>query len=297
MKSNQTGHEARLRIADIRIRVFSADPGMNIELGAEMEPFCVHDAGADLTLEASWRSFPGGCGGRRVFDSGGAWQLYRADDAYWFQCKAPAFGEMPYKTACLSRDFTSGQVFLHRPFFKDMRTVNPLQYPLDELLLLKLLSQGRGVEVHACGIVDVNGDGYLFTGHSGAGKTTMAKLWEAEAGVRILSDDRVILRQEKDRIWIYGTPWHGEAELSSASRAPLKQICFIRHGRKNSLKPVTGADAAARLFSRSFPVFYSPEGLEFTIDFYGRVAGMVPCYELGVIPSREIVDFVRENLR
>ena len=170
-----------------------------------------------------------------------------------------------------------------------------MQYPLDELLLLNLLSRGRGVEVHACGIVDSTCDGYLFVGHSGAGKTTMARLWEKEPGVTILSDDRIILKLEEGQIWMHGTPWHGEAELASASRAPLKHIFFIGHGQNNSLKSKTGAEAAALLFSSSFPVFYSPEALEFTIGFYGKVANQVPCSELSVVPNPDIINFIRRQ--
>lgn len=293
MSLSRTANEVCIRIADITLGVFSADPSLEIRLDGDMQRFCIPAVSPDLSLEARWRTLDDNCSGQKVFDSGGAWQLYLKDNAYWFHCTAPAFGSIPYKTARLSRDFSSGQVFLHRPFFETHEAVYPLQYPLDELLVLNLLSRGRGVEVHACGVVDTNGDGYLFAGHSGAGKTTMARLWEREQGVTILSDDRVILRQEEEQTWMYGTPWHGEAGLASASRAPLSQIFFIRHGRKNALQPKTGAEAAALLFSCSFPVFYSPAGLDFTIDFYGRIAAAIPCSELSVVPNHEVVDFVR----
>jgi len=283
-------------IADIRIGISSSDPNLRIGLDEDMRAFSAPLDSPDLSLETYWRTLEdAGCGGQKLFDSGGTWQLYFKDNAYWFYCTAPAFGTIPYKVARIAHDFSNGQVFLNRPFFRIEQAVYPLQYPLDELLLLNLLSRGRGVEVHACGIVDSTGDGYLFVGHSGSGKTTMARFWEKEPGVTILSDDRVILKHEQGQIWMYGTPWHGEAELASASRAPLKHIFFICHGQRNSLKPKTGAEAAALLFSSSFPVFYCPEALEFTIEFYGKVANQVPCSELSVVPNPEIIDFIRRQ--
>jgi hypothetical protein len=260
-----------------------------------MQRFSIPATIPDSSIEACWCPPNVNNSGQKIFDSGGSWQLFLKDDAYWFHCSAPALGETPYAMARLTRDFRRGQVFLHRPFFETRQAIYPLQYPLDELLILQLLSQGKGVEVHACGLVDVTGDGHLFVGHSGAGKTTMARFWEKERGVTILSDDRIILKQEGKEMRMYGTPWHGEAELASASSAPLKQIYFINHGRKNSLKPKAGAEAAALLFSCSFPVFYSPDGLEFTVDFYGRIANTISCNELSVVPNREIVDFVRRK--
>ncbi len=295
MSFNRNMRDARIKIADITIGVTSSDPDFNIGLDEEISRFAAPDTHPDLSIEASWGTLNFLDNGQRIFDSGGAWQLYLKEDAFWFHCTAPAFGNIPYKIARINRDFSRGQVYLHRPFFETCQAVYPLQYPLDELFLLNLLSQGRGAEVHACGVVDASGDGYLFVGQSGAGKTTMARLWEKEAGIVILSDDRIILRQENDRIWMYGTPWHGEAELASASKALLKQIYFIHHGRKNSLKPLSAIDAAAALFSRSFPLFYSPDGLKFTLDFYGRVANAVPCNKLGVVPDRDVVSFIRES--
>jgi hypothetical protein len=287
--------EARIQIADITLGVYSAAPSLDIELDGDMELFSTPEAGPDLFVEARWRNLNNGCKGRKVFDSGGAWQLYLNDNAYWFHCTAPAFGGIPYKIARFERDFSCGEVFLHRPFFKARQGLYPLQYPLDELLILSLLSQGKGVEVHACGIVDVTGEGCLFVGPSGAGKTTLARLWGQQRGVAILSDDRIILRRDEKQIWMYGTPWHGEAELAAASKAPLKAIYFIRHGRKNFLKSRSGAEAVAQLFTCSFPVFYSREGLEFTLDFYGGIARDVPCSELNVVPTREVIDFIRGN--
>src|SRR5207237_1133299 len=81
-------------------------------------------------------------------------------------------------------------------------SVSPLEYPLDELLITNWLSCGRGVEVHACGLVDRESGGHLFLGHSGAGKSTTTLLWKKLRDVRVLSDDRIILRKHATDIWM-----------------------------------------------------------------------------------------------
>jgi hypothetical protein len=293
MNSDRTAEELCIRIADVTIGVLSVDPCLRIQLEREIDRFRVSAGTPDLTIKASWSDLAGARGGQKVFDSGGVWQLFEKDDSYWFHFTAPTFGGIPYKLARLNYDFSLGEVFLHRPFFNPDEPVYPLQYPLDEILMLNLLSRKRGVEVHACGIVDSTGDAFLFAGQSGAGKTTMARLWEKERGATILSDDRIILRRDKDRVWMYGTPWHGEAELASPSRAPLKAVYFLRHGFENGLRTRSGAQAAAQLFSCSFPVFYSPEGLQYTLEFYDRLTKAVPCQELSVVPNREVIDYIR----
>jgi hypothetical protein len=287
--------EARLQIADMTIAIISKTSGPDIGLDAGLREFSVQDVTPDLSIEACWQNLDNCTKGQLVFDSGGAWKLYLKDDCFWFHCSAPALGEIPYKVARLDPDFSRGHVYLHQPFFEIGKPVYPLQYPLDELLILNLLSQGRGAEVHACGIVDTDNNGYLFVGQSGAGKTTMARLWAEDPGIRVLSDDRIILRWDRAQLWMYGTPWHGEAVFASAARAPLKQIYFISHGDKNSLNSMSGAESAASLFTCSFPVFYSSGGLKFTIDFYGSVANAIPCNKLSVVPNREVIAFIRRN--
>ena len=100
--------------------------------------------------------------------------------------------------------------------------------------MIHRLSRGEGVEVHAVGISDEQGRGHLFLGHSGAGKSTTARLWIDRPGVRILSDDRIILRVREGRIWMYGTPWHGDAGIASPDCAPLDEIYLLEHGARTT---------------------------------------------------------------
>jgi hypothetical protein len=173
------------------------------------------------------------------------------------------------------------------------RRLYPLEYPLDELLITNWLALGRGAEIHACAVVDEDGQGYLFAGHSGAGKTTMARQWCHEKSVTVLSDDRVVLRKIGDQIWMYGTPWHGDAELASQGCAPLTRGFFLRHAARQEMIPVSGAQAVAKLFACSFPPFFSPGGLDFTLSLLTDVTRLVPFSELGFVPERAVLDFLR----
>jgi hypothetical protein len=92
---------------------------------------------------------------------------------------------------------------------------------------------------------------------------------------------------------MYGTPWHGEAELSAARKVELKRIFFLRHGAQNEVVAQTRVEAAARLFSNAFPTFYNAEGLSFTLEFLDELTKEVPCAELVFVPDERMVDFVR----
>ena len=165
------------------------------------------------------------------------------------------------------------------------RLVFPLsaRLPLDELLLTNWLSLGRGVEVHACAVVDRDGSAILFAGHSGAGKTTMARQWIGQQGVSVLSDDRVVLRNIDGQIWMYGTPWHGDEPLASPARAPLARGFFLEHGPSNRFVDVAGATAVAKLFARSFPPFSSATGLGTTVTLLSEIVQQVPFVDFGFV--------------
>ena len=226
----------------------------------------------------------------RIFDSQMVWSLYRVDGRTVFALRSPVFGPQPYRIAVFDEDFRHGEVYNALPETPESRLCNPLEYPLSEVLMVCLLARGRGLHVHACGIED-NGRGYLFAGNSTHGKTTMARLWQGEG--RILNDDRIVLRARDGRIWMYGTPWHGECDSVSPDGVPLEHIFFLRHAEADGLSRVTGTRAAAMLLARSFPPLWDADGMAFTLDFCDRVVGAVTCGELGFVPDRRGVDFIR----
>jgi hypothetical protein len=231
-----------------------------------------------------------------LFDPGkGLWRLYQIGAQRRFVFTSALLGPLPYQAASFNEDFSQGEVEIRREVFGRRLPVYPLQYPLDELLMVHLLSQGRGVEVHGSGIVSADGVGTLFAGQSGAGKTTMAKLWLSEPDVTILSDERVILRQEGDDVWMYGTPWHGDGRIANRGRARLGRIFFLRHAARNEVTSLSRIASIARLFACGFAPFHDARGLEYTLQFLERVALRCVCNELGFRPDRSAVGFVRDN--
>jgi hypothetical protein len=281
-----------LQIAGVTVVLVSGEADLCVSVAGIAERFRIDAAEADVTLSAAWGGPPEGVADALVFDAGGHWQLYQEGTSLSFQFVAPHLGPFPYKIARFDLEFTRGEIRLNRGCFAPGVPLSPLDYPLDELLLVNYLAAGRGIEVHACGVLDAAGRGHVFAGHSGAGKTTLARLLAGREGLTILSDDRIILRGTPSGPWIYGTPWHGEAELASPTGGPLAGVYFLQHGLRNALTPVSRAAAAASLFARAFPPLYRREALEFAIGFCGEVAVAVPCQALDFVPDRRVVDFV-----
>jgi len=288
-------HHMFIEIGGITIALASEDPDLEIEVDGTTKKFSLDETDADVKVEARWGDLSKEEGGRKIFDSGPLWQLYSEEDSYCFTFASSASGPVPYKIARFDRKFTCGEVCLHHPYFPFGQPLYPLDYPLDEILITNILARGKGVEVHACGVVDSNDDGHLFVGQSGAGKTTMARLWQKDNGATVLSDDRIILSKEGTGLWMYGTPWHGEAELASPEKAPPKNVYFLAKGSKNEVIPLKQSDAASRLFSCSFPPYYNQQALDFTLTFIAELVRSIPCYELRFLPDRKVLKIVMSH--
>jgi hypothetical protein len=226
-----------------------------------------------------------------IFDSGSTWALFRSDNKYVLQNNPIGPDSSPDIFIVLNSNLTSGDIFLdYDPSYKTDLS-DPLGWPLYQILVIYLLSQGRGILFHACGIDD-RGNGVLFLGNSGHGKSTMGKLW-LEKQCTILNDDRIVVREKSDQFLMYGTPWHGTLAEWTLEELPIRKIFFLNPSGKNSVIPKQGAEAVSKLITRSFPPFWDEKGMAYTMGLCHRLVDKIPCYELRFEPDERIVDFVR----
>jgi hypothetical protein len=270
----------------------SSDDDIAMTLDPGLRDFEIEPPGSDVQIRVSWIDRLETPAGVPLFNSGGLWSLFAESGGYRFYFSTPFLGASPYKAAWFDREFRRGELVLFRPYFDLRKPIYPLEYPLDELLMIHRLACGEGVEMHAVGIVDELGQGHLFLGHSGAGKSTTARLWKSESNAHILSDDRIILRQRDGRTWMYGTPWHGDAGIASPDAVPLSRIYLLEHSSKTQLVPLSPGRAAAELFTRSFVPHHSQEGLQFTLRFLERVTREIPCSVFRFLPDKSAVEAI-----
>lgn len=266
---------------------------MRLALDPGLRSFAVEPGSDGVRIEVDWADDLAIPSGTPLFHSGGLWSVFEESGGYRFYFLTPRLGPAPYKAAWFDSEFRRGRLALYRAYFDARVPVYPLEYPLDELLMVHRLACGEGVEVHAVGVVDEAGRGHLFLGHSGAGKSTTARLWKAQSNAQILSDDRIILRVHGGRVWMHGTPWHGDAGIASPESAPLSRLYLLEHAHKTELSPVSRGRAAAELFARSFVPHHSPRGLQFTLKFLDRVAQETPCFVFRFLPDKSAVEAIR----
>ena len=250
----------------------------------------ITDIRPETKLRVHHDSFPEKSRGKKIFDSGSTWSLFGDQGKYVLQDSSFDSDSLPNQLVILESDFKSGDIYINYELDKNILS-DPLGYPLNQVLMILLLSRCKGVMLHACGIDDRD-YGYLFLGNSGHGKSTIARLW-SENKATVLNDDRIIVREINGELLMFGTPWHGDFKEVSSKGLPIRKLFFLRHGEKNSVVPKNGAEAVLMLLTRCFPPIWDKKGMEYTMGLCHRLVHKIPCYEFSFEPDRKIVDFVK----
>jgi hypothetical protein len=175
---------------------------------------------------------------------------------------------------------------------KVRQTVNP--YSIDCVLRIVhtlLLARQGGFLLHAASAVR-NGRAFLFSGVSGAGKTTISGL--APSDVTLLTDEISYVVKDSGEYFAFGTPFAGElARVGENLRAPIAEVFLLTQGPTNKIEPLDTAVAAHALL-RNTLFFAEDPGMVNSVfqsvcDFVGRV----PVRRLTFLPNAEVWELIR----
>ena len=284
------------------------DTAESVDLGPQLRTFLSEAMSCDIQLHVSWTPRLVPLRARELFDSGSIWTAQELQGQFVFDFATERFGSEPYKRLQTDAKFSCARVMLNQRVLGSLPAPNALEYPLDELLITHYLSieesgRARGVELHGCGMVRQGGASFLFVGHSGAGKSTTARLWSRHMPVEVLSDDRIIVRPKMEvggqecpphTFVMYGTPWHGEAAFAAPRHAPLQRIFLLEHGTGNGIQRLSKSAAVGELLARSFVPFYQPRFVDPVLALLEDLVESVPCYRFHFVPDRSAVECIHE---
>jgi hypothetical protein len=145
------------------------------------------------------------------------------------------------------------------------------------------------IMIHASGVSHA-GKGYLFSGVSGRGKTTMARLWD-NAGAKVVHDDRLIIKRTGDKYMMFNTPVYVN---DTPTGSPLTRIFLIEHGKENKMIPVTGASAVSLMLANCIQHNWNPEVIARLMGSVSIMCSEVPVVRLMFRPDRSIIDYIME---
>ncbi len=134
-----------------------------------------------------------------------------------------------------------------------------------------------------CSSIEVDGKAIMFTAKSGTGKSTHRNLWMKNFGdrVKIINDDKPIIRKVDGVFYVYGTPWRGKEAMGENVKVPAKALCFLSRAEKNSIGSISTSEVVARALNQT--VRPSDAGLMGKLlDLLDGFLQQVKCYDLRV---------------
>lgn len=134
-----------------------------------------------------------------------------------------------------------------------------------------------GLLLHSSCVLD-NKNAHIFTGHSGAGKSTVAKLSSPRM---LLSDEASIVKITNEGIKVFNSPFRSELEASGKERpACLASIQLLHQATNNSREVMTKSDAYLELVNKIFYWSHSKQETMQVLNLLKVLVEQVPVYEL-----------------
>lgn len=172
-------------------------------------------------------------------------------------------------------------------------------YSVDSVLRIVhslILAERGGFLLHAASAI-CDGRAYLFSGVSGAGKTTMTRL--APADITLLTDEISYIRPSDGRASdhgyrAFGTPFAGElAKVGENCAAPVSVLFFLEQGLENRVEELPAVEAVRRLM-RNILFFAEDRSLvEKLFASACEFVDRVPIRRLTFYPDARVWDEIR----
>ena len=202
----------------------------------------------------------------RVWQEGGKWWLERGDFRAYMDPRA-----------------RTGRI---------LQSASP--YAIDSVLrivhTLVQAAQG-GFLLHGASAIRT-GRAFLFSGVSGAGKTTISRLAPADA--ILLTDEISYVRRNGERYLACGTPFAGElARPGENAAAPIEHLYFLAKGPENRVDPITPADALRMLLRNILFFAEDAELVKMVFRSATEFLERVPFSRLTFYPDQRVWDLIQ----
>lgn len=129
-------------------------------------------------------------------------------------------------------------------------TTSQVRYILECSYFSSELLNFNSFVLHASAIM-YQGVAYLFSAHSGIGKSTHTKLWQryfGEEKITYINDDKPVIRKIDGKWCACGSPFCGKNDLGENIIVPIGGVAFLKRSDANSIALMPPTEAVFKLF-------------------------------------------------
>ena len=277
-------HRELYRFGGVTFAVESAE---GIERSKMCEPFRVEDAAADhticLTFSDAIPKPP-----RGAAQSGPVYRWQEGGARHLLQRYSVA-GKTPQFTCAVTRGARTDVTFA-----ESYRAGASVRAVLEAAGLFDIFADAGMLVLHSAYIVTRGGEGILFSGPSGIGKSTQAALWERCAGARVVNGDRALVDVGKKTA--NGIFYAGTSGISENVTAPVRAIVLLGQGSENRVFVPSPQAAFAGVLSQCAYYEWDARSAEQMTECVARLVSDVPVLRMDCLPDATAVETLRGKL-
>lgn len=169
------------------------------------------------------------------------------------------------------------------------------QLLLEGVDLFDILAERGMLVLHSSYVLRAEGDAILFSGVSGAGKSTQAELWREYAAARVINGDRTLI--DVNRGMAHGIFYSGTSGICENHSAPIRAIVLPEQAGENSVTAAGHREAFMRLINQCAYYPWDADSASGMTELVARLVGRVPVYRLRCRKDEGAVRTLENELR
>ncbi|MFT5442653.1 MAG: hypothetical protein ACI8W3_001697 [Myxococcota bacterium] len=175
------------------------------------------------------------------------------------------------RTARFDADFKHGEIVIDPEHAA--AAPYPLEYPLDDLILLHRLTR-EGCIVVSGSVSVTDGEALLFLeSHTGVPASALGMQTSQR------SSEHFVLRpvhskdsSNSNQVWLYATPWHAAHSATSWQRVPLQAIHVLCPGGDQPFEALDPGDAENEILQHVFAPVHDPDAATRLLEVVSHIA-------------------------
>ena len=168
---------------------------------------------------------------------------------------------------------------------------------LFDMISLERIFIDRGIFMLHSSLVNYKGQGIVFSGPSGIGKSTQASLWQKYAGATVINGDKVLIRNENGKWYGYGSPFSGSSWIYKKERVEINNLIFLEQDNERcSASRIKGVMAFKKIYEQVVVNAWNREYVNKLFDILNSFISEIDVYHYKTTKNRESVEYLKDNI-
>ena len=206
-------------------------------------------------------------------------EMYQKEDAWLFCVSMYRDSEIVSVMQC-SKDWSEVLLYAQAPYAR---------FAIDNaaMLVYAFATADKKTLLFHSSVTMLNGVGYMFLGHSGTGKSTHSKQWQAAfPESELLNDDNPVVRILPDEsVRVYGSPWSGKTPCYKKESAPVGALVQLAQAPENKISLLRMTQAYPYILASVSGLKVLPDMMDRLYESIAKLLERKPVYKLECLPN------------